>query len=137
MSPAISGSPAATSRLAMAAKASPSSGATPIISEIVHIGSRRETCSTASQSPRSTSSSTTARAWARIWASIVATRRGVKAEATSRRSLACRGASIARKDWEASSSSGGASPYITPRPEQKVCGSLLTATTSAWRTTAQ
>ena len=52
--------------------------------------------------------------------------RGVNALDTSPRSFVWRGASMARKDWVASSSSGGASPNCVPWPEQK---------TSGWRET--
>ena len=77
------------------------------------------------------------RAWSAIWSSMRFTWRGVKAAFTSPRTFVWRGASIARKDIEASSISGSASSNITPSPEQNVSGLRLTSRTSSWRTTAQ
>ena len=100
-------------------------------------GSRLATSSTKSPPPVGAASSTTCRALARIPSSMRLTWRGVKADETRPRSLVCRGASIARNDCVASSSSGGASPKSTPWPEQNVAGSREIRRTSSWRTIAQ
>ena len=136
-SPTSSGSFQPTMSFAALATRSWSAADTPIMSERVSTGSRSETRSTRSHSPSGASSETMLRAWTRIRSSIRATCRVVNAEATSRRSLTWRGASRIRNDDADSAISSGMSSNITPRPEQKVCGFLLTATTSSWRTTAQ
>ena len=94
-------------------------------------GSRLATSSTKSPPPVGAASSTICRAFARIPSSMRATWRGVKADETRPRSFVCRGASIARNDWDASSNSGGASPNSTPLPEQNVAGSREICRTSS------
>ena len=126
-----SGSFQPTSSSAARVTVSRSDSGTPISSAMVVIGSRRDTCSTKSQSPVSTSSSTTPRARSRIVSSIRFIWRGVKAALTRPRSLVWRGASVARNESEASSSSGSTSSNMTPSPERNVAGSRLTVRTSA------
>ena len=132
-----SGSFQPTSSSALWRTVSRSSSGTPIISEMVIIGRRWATSLTKSHSPSGATSSTIRRAWSAICSSMRFTCRGVKAAFTSPRTFVWRGASIARKDIEASSISGSASSNITPSPEQNVSGLRLTSRTSWWRTTAQ
>ena len=111
--------------------ASWSSSGTPSIRMIVIIGSRLATASTKSPSNSSPRSSTIVRASARMPSSIRLTARGLNPSATSLRSVAWRGSSIARKDCDASSISTGMSSNITPWPEQNRSGSRDTSRTSS------
>ena len=114
-----------------------SASGTPSMSEIVCSGSRLAMRSTKSPPPVGAASAMIRLALTRIPSSIRLIWRGVKAADTRPRSLVCRGASIARNDWEASSISGGASANWTPSPEQNVAGSREMRRMSSWRTIAQ
>ncbi len=126
-----SGSEALISRSAASTTRSRSSSATPNISDQVTNGSRLAIRSTKSPPPVGPASSITRRALAAIPSSMRATCRGENAFCTSPRSLVWRGASMARKDCEASSISGGASANWTPCPEQKRSGSREIERTSS------
>ena len=76
-------------------------------------------------------------AFALIESSMRLTCRGVNAALTSLRRKVCRGGSIARKDWEASSNSSGTFSKMTPLPDRNTSLSRLTATMSARRVRAQ
>ena len=119
-SSATSGSAAVTSTSAASTIRSRSASGTPIMSEIVTSGRRLATSWTKSPPPLGVACSTIVFALARMPSSIRLTWRGVNAEETRPRSLVWRGASVERKDCEASSISGGASPKSTPLPEQNV-----------------
>ncbi len=126
-----SGSDALMSRSAASTTRSRSASATPNISDQVISGRRLAIRSTKSPPPVGAASSTTSRAFAAMPSSMRATWRGENAFWTSPRSLVCRGASIARKDCEASSISSGASANWTPCPEQNRSGSREIERTSS------
>jgi hypothetical protein len=114
-----------------------SSSGTPSMVEIVHSGRCFDSSSTTSPPPRSTNSSTTRAPSPAMASSSWATRRGVKAPLTMRRSFVWRGASMMRNEAFSSSSSTGMSASPTPWPEQNRAGDRLTCWRSAYRVTAQ
>ena len=109
--------------LAASMTRSRSASGTPSMSEMVCSGRRLAMRSTKSPPPVGAASAMIRLALTRMPSSMRLIWRGVNAAETSPRSLVCRGASMARNDWEASSISGGASANWTPSAEQKVAGS--------------
>ena len=102
------------------------------MSDSVRIGSSLAQSSTKSAPlPASRSSATMLFALALIDSSMRRTCRGVNAECTTLRIMVCRGASMARKDCDASSSSSGKFSNSTPLPERNVSLLRLTVTMSA------
>ena len=81
-------------------------------------GSRAATSVTKSHSPRSQTSSTMIVAWSCTESSSRASIRGVNPAATSRRSRAWRGSSMAMIELKYSLNSGGKSLMVTPEAEE-------------------
>ncbi len=99
----------------------------PTMSDSVRTGNSLAQCPTKSTPlPASRSSVDDLLAFALIESSMRRTCRGVNAACTTLRISVCRGGSIARNDWEASSNSSGTFSKSTPLPDRKT--SLLRLT---------